>query len=30
MGFRQGLLHVLDVSFHLRRENNTRKEGKRN
>jgi hypothetical protein len=29
-GFRQGLLHVLDVSFHAGRENNMRKERKRN
>ena len=28
--FGQGFLHVLDVSFHLRRENNMRREGKRN
>ncbi len=28
--FGQGFLHVLDVSFHAGRENNTRKERKRN
>src|SRR5260370_17879871 len=28
--FRQGLLHVLDISLHAGRENNTRKERKRN
>ncbi len=28
--FGQGFLHILDVSFHLRRENNMREEGKRN
>ena len=29
-GFLQGLLHVLDTSFHAERENNMRKERKRN
>ena len=28
--FRERLLHELDVRFHLRRENNTRKDRKRN
>jgi hypothetical protein len=28
--FRQGFLHVLDISFHAGRENNTRKERKWN